>query len=117
METHDSHQDQLSHLSPSTVENDQVHPGYLETKDSYLKRLRRIEGQVRGLHRMICEEQYCIDILTQIAAATKALESVALGLLHEHLSHCVLQAIQSEPETAKEKVAEATAAISRFVKS
>ena len=66
--------------------------GYTHDKDSYLRRLRRIEGQVRGLQRMIDEDKYCIDILTQVAAATKALQSVALGLLEEHLSHCVAQA-------------------------
>ncbi len=64
-------------------------PGYSDNKDNYLSRLRRIEGQIRGLQRMIEEDKYCIDILTQLAAATRALQSVALGLLDEHLSHCV----------------------------
>ena len=67
--------------------------GYTHDKDSYLRRLRRIEGQVRGLQRMIDEDKYCIDILTQVSAATKALQAVALGLLEEHLSHCVAQAM------------------------
>jgi CsoR family transcriptional regulator, copper-sensing transcriptional repressor len=66
--------------------------GYTHDKDSYIRRLRRIEGQVRGLQRMVEDDKYCIDILTQVAAATKALQSVALGLLEEHLGHCVVQA-------------------------
>src|SRR5687767_11076560 len=68
------------------------HHGYIANKDDYLKRLRRIEGQARGLQKMIEEEQYCIDILTQVSAMTRALQSVALGLLDEHLSHCVVRA-------------------------
>ena len=69
--------------------------GYIHRKDDYLKRLRRIEGQVRGLQRMVEEEKYCIDILTQVSAMTKALQSVALGLLDEHLSHCVVDAARA----------------------
>jgi DNA-binding FrmR family transcriptional regulator len=91
--------------------------GYSQDKDSYLRRLRRIEGQVRGLQRMIGEDQYCIDILTQVAAVTKALQSVALGLVDEHLSHCVAQAIAGGDENATEKVSEATKAIARLVRS
>ena len=68
------------------------HHGYIASKDDYLKRLRRIEGQARGLQKMIEEEKYCIDILTQVSAMTRALQSVALGLLDEHLSHCVVRA-------------------------
>ena len=68
-------------------------PGYLDTKDAHLKRLRRIEGQVRGLQRLVNDDTYCIDVLTQVSAATRALESFALGLLEEHLSHCVAQAL------------------------
>ena len=78
--------------------------GYTHDKDSYLRRLRRIEGQVRGLQRMIDEDKYCIDILTQVAAATKALQSVALGLLEEHLSHCVAQAMAEGGDGAADKV-------------
>lgn len=92
-------------------------PGYLDTKDSYLNRLRRIEGQVRGLQRMIEQDTYCIDVLTQISATTRALEAVALGLLDEHLSHCVSQAIQSGGQDADDKIKEATAAIARLVRS
>ena len=91
--------------------------GYTHDKDSYLRRLRRIEGQVRGLERMIEEDKYCIDILTQVAAATKALQSVALGLLQEHLSHCVTQAVAEGGDGAAGKVQEASAAIARLVRS
>jgi DNA-binding FrmR family transcriptional regulator len=91
--------------------------GYIHRKDDYLKRLRRIEGQARGVARMVDEEQYCIDILTQISAMTKALHAVSLGLLEEHLSHCVVDAARSGDAEAQEKVAEAVAAITRLVKS
>jgi len=91
--------------------------GYAQNKDDYLKRLRRIEGQVRGLQRMIDEDQYCIDILTQVAATTKALQSVAIGLLEEHLGHCVAQAVAEGGDTASEKVREASEAIARLVRS
>jgi len=91
--------------------------GYLHRKDDYLKRLRRIEGQARGLQRMVEEEQYCIDILTQIAAITKALQSVSLGLMDEHLSHCVLRAAQAGGDEAATKLREASEAIARLVRS
>ena len=91
--------------------------GYSHDKDNYLKRLRRIEGQVRGLQRMIEDDKYCIDILTQVAAATKALQSVALGLLEEHLSHCVTEAMAEGGDSATEKVREASEAIARLVRS
>ena len=91
--------------------------GYSGNKDDYLKRLRRIEGQVRGLQRMIEEDKYCIDILTQVAAATRALQSVALGLLNEHLGHCVTQAAAEGGDTAAAKVREASDAIARLVRS
>ena len=87
------------------------------TKDAYLKRLRRIEGQARGLQRMVEEEQYCIDILTQVSAMTKALESVALGLLDEHIAHCVANAVREGGEEAELKLKEASAAIARLVRS
>jgi len=92
-------------------------PGYHETKDAHLKRLRRIEGQVRGLQRMVEEDTYCIEVLTQISAATKALEAVALSLLDEHLSHCVSDAIHTGGDTAADKLREASAAIARLVRS
>jgi CsoR family transcriptional regulator, copper-sensing transcriptional repressor len=91
--------------------------GYTQDKDAYLKRLRRIEGQVRGIAKMIETDQYCIDVLTQVSAATKALEAVALGLLDEHLRHCVSQAAATGGQVAEQKVAEASAAIARLVKS
>ena len=97
--------------------DEQHQHGYLHAKDDYLKRLRRIEGQARGLQRMVDEEQYCIDILTQVSAMTKALQSVALGLLDEHLSHCVVQAAQAGGPEADEKVREASEAIARLVRS
>ena len=87
------------------------------SKDDYLKRLRRIEGQARGLQRMVEEEQYCIDILTQVAAMTKALQSVSLSLLEEHLAHCVLEAAKQGGPEAAEKLKEASDAIARLVKS
>jgi CsoR family transcriptional regulator, copper-sensing transcriptional repressor len=91
--------------------------GYTKDKDAYLKRMRRIEGQVRGIGRMIEDDQYCIDVLTQVSAATKALEAVALGLLDEHLKHCVSEAAAEGGDLADRKVAEASAAIARLVKS
>lgn len=91
--------------------------GYAATKDAHLKRLRRVEGQVRGIQRMIEDDTYCIDILTQVSAATKALESVALVLLDEHLRHCVAEAIQAGGDEADAKVGEASAAIARLVRS
>jgi DNA-binding FrmR family transcriptional regulator len=91
--------------------------GYIHRKDDYLKRLRRIEGQARGLQKMVEEEKYCIDILTQVSAMTKALQSVALGLLDEHLAHCVVDAARAGGPEAQEKVREASAAIARLVRS
>ena len=91
--------------------------GYTDDKDDYLKRMRRIEGQVRGIAKMIENDQYCIDVLTQVSAATKALEAVALGLLDEHLKHCVIRAAAEGGAVADQKVAEASAAIARLVKS
>jgi DNA-binding FrmR family transcriptional regulator len=91
--------------------------GYTQDKDAYLKRLRRIEGQVRGLQRMVDEDVYCIDVLTQVSAVTRALQAVALGLLEDHLGHCVAQAIEQGGPEAEEKVREAAAAVSRLVRS
>jgi CsoR family transcriptional regulator, copper-sensing transcriptional repressor len=91
--------------------------GYIHRKDDYLKRLRRIEGQARGLQRMVAEEQYCIDIITQVSAMTKALQSVALGLLEEHMAHCVVRAAIAGGPEADAKVREASEAIARLVRS
>jgi DNA-binding FrmR family transcriptional regulator len=92
--------------------------GYTQDKDEYLRRLRRIEGQIRGLQRMVEEDSYCIDVLTQVSAATRALQSVAIGLLDEHVRHCVRDATRGDdPERADEMVTEATRAIERLVRS
>jgi len=91
--------------------------GYSETKDNYAKRLRRVEGQVRGIAKMIDDEKYCIDILTQISAVSSALQSVALGLLDDHLNHCVSHAAAEGGAEAERKLAEASAAIARLVRS
>lgn len=91
--------------------------GYTANKDDLLKRLRRAEGQVRGIARMVEEDKYCIDILTQVSAATKALESVALSLLGDHLSHCVAEASAEGGAVAEEKIREANEAIARLVRS
>jgi len=93
-------------------------PGYTDTKAKHLANLRRVEGQVRGIQRMVEGDTYCIDVLTQVSAATRALQSVALALLVEHLGHCVSGAISSgTPEEAADKLAEASAAIARLVRS
>ncbi|MFB6889603.1 metal-sensitive transcriptional regulator [Kitasatospora sp. NPDC056327] len=91
--------------------------GYSAQKDAHLKRLRRIEGQIRGLQRMVDEDVYCIDVLTQVSAGTKALQSFALSLLEEHLRHCVALAAEEGGAELDAKVAEATAAIARLLRS
>jgi DNA-binding FrmR family transcriptional regulator len=91
--------------------------GYTHAKDEHLKRLRKIEGQIRGLQRMVEDDQYCIDILTQVSAATRALQSLSLGLLDEHLAGCVVDAAQRGGSEAEEKVREASDAIARLVRS
>lgn len=92
-------------------------PGYADKKTTVQHRLRRIEGQVRGLQRMVDEDTYCIDVLTQVAAVTKALQAVALELLDDHLAHCVAEAMSAGGSDADDKIAEASAAIARLVKS
>ncbi|GAA5087874.1 metal-sensitive transcriptional regulator [Thermocatellispora tengchongensis] len=91
--------------------------GYSGDKQAYLTRLRRIEGQVRGLQRMVEDDAYCIDILTQVSAVTRALQAVALGLLEDHISHCVAEAVNTGGPEAEAKVKEASAAIARLVRS
>jgi DNA-binding FrmR family transcriptional regulator len=91
--------------------------GYTQNKDDYLKRLHRIEGQVRGIAKMIDDDKYCIDILTQVSAATKALQSVALGLLEEHMGSCVVEAARAGGDEADVKIKEAADAIARLVRS
>ena len=91
--------------------------GYTMSKEEYLTRLRRVEGQVRGLQRLVEEDAYCIDILTQVSSVTKALQSVAIGLLDEHMRHCVVDAVRSESDGGADKLTEAIAAVERLVKS
>jgi DNA-binding FrmR family transcriptional regulator len=91
--------------------------GYTDHKEEHLRRLRRIEGQIRGLQQMIEDDRYCIDILTQVSAATKALQAVALELLDGHLEHCVRDAVAGGGSEADAKIAEASAAIARLVRS
>jgi len=101
-----------------STETPEAGPGYIRSKDAYLMRLRRIEGQARGLQRMVEEEKYCIDILTQVSAMTKALHAVALLLLEDHISHCVVDAAATgDRNQAEAKIAEASNAIARLVRS
>lgn len=92
-------------------------PGYALSKDDYLRRLRRIEGQVRGLQGMIERDEYCIDVLTQISSVTRALQGVGLGLLDEHIRHCVREAAESDAVAGDEKVEEAVVAVARLLRS
>jgi DNA-binding FrmR family transcriptional regulator len=92
-------------------------PGYEMSKDQLLARLRRVEGQIRGLQQMVDGDRYCIDVLTQISAVTKALQSVAVGMLDDHLRHCVADAVSAGGPDGERKLAEATQAIERLVKS
>src|SRR6478609_10952225 len=101
-------------LTPSTPAGPH---GYISDKEKYLARLKRIEGQARGIHRMVDQEQYCIDILTQISALTSALRSVALGLVDDHLKHCVVDAVKLGDDAGEAKIKEATDAIARLVRS
>ena len=93
------------------------HHGYITDKERYLNRLKRIEGQARGISRMVDEEKYCIDILTQISALKSALEAVAVGLLDDHLKHCVVDAARAGGDEADQKIKEASDAIARLVRS
>lgn len=104
------------HQLPGSQPHDGPH-GYISNKDDYLKRLRRIEGQARGLQGMVTDDKYCIDILTQVSAMTSALQSVALGLLNDHLSHCVVDAVAAGGDEAQAKLKEAGDAIARLVRS
>ncbi|TQJ38957.1 DNA-binding FrmR family transcriptional regulator [Arthrobacter sp. SLBN-112] len=111
----------LAAEAPATEAGGAVHHGYTGNKDAYLRRLKRIEGQVRGIARMVDEDKYCIDILTQVAAVTKALHAVSLGLVEEHIGHCVVGAAsEPDPEARAEaidaKVKEAADAIGRLLR-
>ncbi|TFD04527.1 MULTISPECIES: metal-sensitive transcriptional regulator [unclassified Cryobacterium] len=109
----------MEKITPTGATTEPCHTthGYIGDKSQYLARLKRIEGQARGIHRMVDEETYCIDILTQISALTKALEGVALGLLDDHLKHCVVDAAKLGGEQADIKIKEASDAIARLVRS
>jgi DNA-binding FrmR family transcriptional regulator len=103
---------------PEPAQNmDHMTHGYVGNKDALLARLRRVEGQVRGLARMIEDDTYCIDVLTQVSATTRALEAVALSLLDDHLTHCVAEATQQGGPVTEQKLREASAAIARLVRS
>ena len=106
----------MSAATPSTPHSESHGHGYISDKARYLARLKRIEGQARGIHRMVDEDTYCIDILTQISAITSALNNVALGLLDDHLKHCVAGAAQDGGAEAEEKIREASEAIARLVR-
>ena len=103
-------------MATTDTELHQQH-GYSSNKEAYLLRLKRIEGQVRGIARMVESDAYCIDVLTQVSAVTRALQAVSIGLLEEHIEHCVVDAARESDEAAAVKVAEATAAIARLVRS
>ena len=103
-------------MTTDTASENHQH-GYISDKGRYLARMRRIEGQARGIAKMIDEEKYCIDILTQVSALTRALQGVATGLLDDHLAHCVLDAAKQGEDEALEKLQEASEAISRLVRS
>lgn len=102
---------------PAPHETPEPPHGYSSEKDAYLRRMRRIEGQVRGIARMIEDDTYCIDILTQVSAVTKALQAVSIGLVEDHLGHCVVEAARSSDDEGAAKVAEASEAIARLVRS
>jgi CsoR family transcriptional regulator, copper-sensing transcriptional repressor len=91
--------------------------GYEMQKEDIVKRLSRIEGQVRGISRMVDEDRYCIEVLDQVTAVTRALQQVSIGLMHDHLSHCVVDAVNAGGDQATDKIDEATAAIARLVRS
>lgn len=103
-------------MSPASESPAEDH-GYISDKDQYLKRMRRIEGQARGISKMIDDEKYCIDILTQISALTSAMQVVAVGLLDDHLRHCVVDAARLGEDEAEAKITEASDAIRRLVRS
>jgi DNA-binding FrmR family transcriptional regulator len=115
--TADAPDQELPPVSAGDDHESHHHHGYLDNKDNYLKRLRRIEGQVRGLQKMVLDEKYCIDILTQISASSKALQSLALAMLDEHMSTCVVHAAREGGDEAEIRLAEASDAIARLVRS
>lgn len=113
-----NHQEMLaeSHDKESCLEHCTEQHGYVADKEALMKRMRRLEGQVRGIAHMIETDRYCIDVLTQLSAATSALQSVAMKLLEDHLAHCVKHAMLTDEQEANEKLAEVNAAIKRLIK-
>ncbi len=109
--------DTQPHTDDTAVAETAHHHGYITDKAKYLNRLKRIEGQARGITRMVDDEKYCIDILTQVSALTSALQAVALALLDDHLRHCVVDAARAGGEDAEVKIKEANDAIARLVRS
>lgn len=111
--------EQCTYPGHTDDDHDNEHPGhgYMSEKERYIRRMKRIEGQARGITKMIENEKYCVDILTQISALTKALQAVGLGLLDDHLNHCVVNAATAGGEEAHQKIQEASQAIARLVKS
>lgn len=107
----------MSERTTTETHHHHADPGYHDRKDALLKRLRRIEGQVRGVERMVGEDTYCIDVLTQLTAIDKALKAVGVGLLEDHIGHCVVDAARQSDEAARLKVEEASAAIARLVRA
>jgi CsoR family transcriptional regulator, copper-sensing transcriptional repressor len=99
------------------VEASEQTVGYLDNRDAILKRLARIEGQVRGLERMVSEEAYCVDVLTQLAAVSKALDRVGFEVLTDHTNHCVRDAVKRGGPAAEERVSELLEAVERFTRS
>jgi DNA-binding FrmR family transcriptional regulator len=112
---HDEHRDEQHEQHDAAGAHDGPH-GYASDKPAYLKRMRRIEGQVRGIARMIDEDEYCIDVLTQVSAVTKALQAVSLALVEDHLGHCVVDAAKASDDEGAAKVREASEAIARLVR-
>jgi DNA-binding FrmR family transcriptional regulator len=112
---HDAHHDAQHEQHDAAGAHDGPH-GYASDKPAYLKRMRRIEGQVRGIARMIDEDVYCIDVLTQVSAVTKALQAVSLALVEDHLGHCVVDAAKASDDEGAAKVREASEAIARLVR-
>lgn len=115
--SHDDAQGSAEQSPASCCSGQHVHHGYTDEKARYLARLKRIEGQVRGIHRMLDEDEYCIDIVTQISAATSALRNVAVALMDDHLHHCVTNAVASNSGEGDAKIEEAMAAIQRLMKA
>ena len=107
----------LGYRVRASDKEDAMQPGYAEHKEAIQKRLRRIEGQVRGIQRMVDDDRYCINVLEQVSAATRALQAVAIELLDDHLAHCVAEAAQDGGEGASAKLSEASAAIARLIRS